>query len=74
MDVDECITAYGDLATEVFSEPRRRKMPNMLKSLNKIQARFDLAKLGSAIRKMAARSGASGTESLNNEVKRGCRT
>lgn len=46
MDVDECIDAYSDLAAAVFGE-KLSSIPITVKG--DIKARFDLAKLESAI-------------------------
>lgn len=56
MDVDECINAYSDLAAVVFGE-KLRSIP--VNSEGDIMARFDSAKLESAIRKVVEDSGAS---------------
>ena len=71
MDVDECIAAYSDLASAVFSEKLSR-FPVNIKGV--IKPRFDLAKLESAIWEAAAKSGISETELLNDGTERGCRT
>lgn len=71
MDVDECIAAYSDLASAVFSEKLSR-IPINIKG--KIKPRFDSAKLESAIREAVAKSGISETELLNDGIERGCRT
>jgi len=54
MDVDECITAYCDLASEVFSE-KLGAFPTTLKG--KVKARFDSTKLESAVRKVIRQRG-----------------
>jgi hypothetical protein len=71
MDVDECIAAYSELAAAVFGENLSR-IPFSMKG--KIQARFDSAKLESAIRKVIRSFGASETDLLNDGTERGCRT
>jgi hypothetical protein len=71
MDVDECITAYSDLAAAVFSEKLSRFPVNIK---GNVKPRFDLTKLESAIRKAVTQSGASETHLLNDGTERGCRT
>ena len=71
MDVDECITAYSDLAEVVFGQ-KQSSLPFNIKV--KVQSRFDSAKLESAIRKVLVQSGASETDLLNDGTDRGCRT
>jgi hypothetical protein len=71
MDVDECITAYSELAEAVFREKLRSLPVNIT---GKVKPRFDSAKLESAIRKVVVQSGASETELLNDGTERGCRT
>jgi hypothetical protein len=71
MDVDECITAYSELAAAVFSEKLSRMPFNIM---GKVQARFDSAKLESAIRRVIRQSGLSETDLLNDGPERGCRT
>ena len=71
MDVDECITAYSDLAASVFGEKRNR-IPFNIKG--KVQQRFDSAKLESAIRKVVVGSGGLEKDLLNDGTERGCRT
>ncbi|KAJ9480820.1 hypothetical protein VN97_g12706 [Penicillium thymicola] len=72
MDVDECIDAYSDLAAAVFGEKLRSIPFNLFKG--DITARFDLAKLESAIRKVVEDSGASMQDLFNDGTERGCRT
>jgi hypothetical protein len=71
MDVDEGITAYRELAAEVFGEKVRRTSFNIM---GRAQARFDSAKLESAIRRVIQQSGVSETDLLNNGTERGCQT
>jgi hypothetical protein len=71
MDVDECITAYSELAEAVFGA-KLSSFPFNVKG--KVKARFDSAKLENAIRKVVADSGASKTDLLNDGTERGCRT
>ncbi|RJE23415.1 hypothetical protein PHISCL_04223, partial [Aspergillus sclerotialis] len=71
MDVDECIAAYSDLAAAVFGE-RLRSIPVNFKG--NITARFDSAKLESAIQKVVEYSGASNQDLFNDGTERGCRT
>ena len=54
MDVDDCISAYCDLASEVFGE-KLSVFPTTLKG--KVNARFDSTKLESAVRKVIRRRG-----------------
>jgi hypothetical protein len=71
MDVDKCIAAYSDLAAAVFGE-KQSSIPVTIKG--EVKARFDSAKLESAIRKVVEQSNASGTDMLNNGTERGCKT
>ena len=71
MDVDECITAYSNLAAAVFSEKLSR-IPVNIKG--NVKPRFDSTKLETAIRKVVTQSGASETHLLNDRTERGCRT
>lgn len=71
MDVDECIDKYSDLAAAVFGE-RLSSIPVNFKG--DITARFDSAKLESAIQKVIEDSGASKQDLFNDGTKRGCRT
>jgi hypothetical protein len=71
MDVDECITAYIELAASVFGEKLSRTPFNFM---GRVQARFDKAKLESAIRSVIRLSGVSETDLLNDGAGRGCRT
>ena len=70
MDVDECITAYSELAEAVFGE-KLSSFPFNVKG--KIKALFDSAKLEKAVRKVA-QSSASKTDLFNDGTERGCRT
>ena len=70
MDVDECITAYSELAEAVFGE-KLSSFPFNVKG--KVKARFDSAKLEQAVQKVVQRS-ASKTDLLNDGAERGCRT
>jgi hypothetical protein len=70
MDVDECITAYNELAEAVFGQ-KLSSFPFNVKG--KVKARFDSTKLDKAICKVVQRS-ASETELLNDGIERGCRT
>ncbi|KAF2477222.1 FabD/lysophospholipase-like protein [Lindgomyces ingoldianus] len=71
MDVDECITAYSDLAEAVFGEKQSRIPINFM---GKVKSRFDSAKLETAIKKVVTQSGASVTDLFNDGTERGCRT
>ena len=71
MDVDQCITAYSDLAAAVFGEKLSR-IPVDIKG--KVKPRFDSAKLESAIKKVLAQSGGSEIDLLNDGTERRCRT
>ena len=71
MDVDECIDAYSDLAAAVFGE-RLSSIPVNFKG--DIIARFDSAKLESAIQKVIEDSGVSKQGLFNDGTERGCRT
>ncbi|KAF2478028.1 phospholipase, patatin family protein [Lindgomyces ingoldianus] len=71
MSVDECITAYSDLAETVFGEKLSR-IPVNIKG--KVKPRFDSAKLESAIKKVITQCGACETDLFNNSTERRCRT
>jgi len=71
MDVDKCIIAYSDLAAAVFSE-KLRSLP--FSRRGNVSARFDSAKLESAIRKVIMDSGASDKDLFNDGTERGCKT
>lgn len=71
MDVDECIGAYSDLAAAVFGE-KLSSIPINVKG--NFKARFDSAKLESAIRRVIEDSGASNEDLFNYGTDRGCRT
>jgi hypothetical protein len=70
MDVDECITAYSDLAEAVFGV-RLGSFPFSLKG--KVKARFDSTKLEKVVRKVV-QSSASDNDLFNDGTERGCRT
>lgn len=71
MDVDACIGAYSDLASAVFGE-KLSSIPFNFKG--DIKARFDSAKLQSAIEKVVDDSGASKQDLFHDGTERGCRT
>jgi hypothetical protein len=71
VDVDQCITAYSDLAAAVFGE----KLSSFLFNIKgKVKARFDSTKLEIAVQQVVEQSGASKTDMLNKGAERGCRT
>jgi hypothetical protein len=71
IDVDDCISAYSDLATAVFGE-KLSSIPVNFKG--DVKARFDSAKLESAIRKVVEDSGTSNEDLFNDSTEHGCRT
>ena len=71
MDVDECITAYSELAAAVFGE-KLSSIPVNIRG--DVKARFDSAKLEAAMRKVIKNSGASEDDLFNDGTERGCRT
>jgi hypothetical protein len=71
MDVDGCIMAYSELTAAVFGEKLSRMPFNIT---GKGQARFDSAKLESAIQRVIRQSGVSETDLLNDGAERGCHT
>lgn len=71
MDVDACIDAYSGLAAAVFGD-KLKSFPFNWKG--SVKARFDSAKLESAIRKVVADSGISKEILFNDGARRGCRT
>lgn len=71
MDVDECITAYKELAEAVFSQKKSR-FPLTWKG--GVKAQFDSVTLEKAIRETIARKRFSETDLFNDDKERGCRT
>lgn len=71
MSVDDCITAYSELAQAVFGEKLSR-MP--INARGGVKPRFDSVKLESAIKKVITQSGVSEAALLNDGIERGCRT
>jgi hypothetical protein len=71
MDVDDCIAAYCDLASEVFGE-KLSAFPATLKG--KVKARFDSTRLESAVQKVIRQSGIPKTSLFSDGIERGCRT
>jgi hypothetical protein len=71
MDVDACITAYSELMKAVFKE-ESSWLP--VSWSGKVKARFDLAKLRSAIEDVVSNNSASPTSALNDGKDRGCHT
>lgn len=70
MDVDDCITAYSELAEAVFGE-KLSSFP--FSKTGKAKARFDSAKLEKAVRKVV-QSSTSENDFFNDGTERGCRT
>jgi hypothetical protein len=70
MDVDECITAYSELAETIF-EQKPSSFPSNVK--DKVNAWFDSAKLEKAVRKIV-QSSASEADLFNDGMERECRT
>jgi hypothetical protein len=71
MNVDECITAYTDLAENVFCQKKSR-LPFSRKG--KVKAQFDSLKLEKAIQDTLKKASISETALLNDGTERGCRT
>jgi hypothetical protein len=71
MDVDACIAAYSELMKAVFEEPSSW-LPVSWRG--NVKARFDSAKLRSAVNDVVASSGASLTDAFNDGQARGCHT
>ena len=71
MDVDKCIGAYSDLTAAVFGEKLSSIPVNITGG---VKARFDSAKLESAIRKVIKDSGVSNQDLFDDGTERGCRT
>jgi hypothetical protein len=71
MDVDACIAAYSELMKAVFEEPSSW-LPVSWRG--NVKARFDSAKLRSAINDVIASSDASPTDAFNDGKARGCHT
>ena len=71
MDVDQCITAYSDLAEAVFGE-KLSSIPSTIGG--KVKARFSSTKLKEAIQKVIVDSGQSELELFDDGSERGCRT
>jgi hypothetical protein len=70
MDVDDCITAYSELAEAVFGQ-KLSSIPFNIKG--KVKARFDSTKLEKAVRNVVQGS-ASEADLFNDGTERGCRT
>ena len=70
MNVDDCITAYSDLAAAVFGEKLSR---TPFSFTGQVKSRFDSAKLEKAIQKTIAQSNTAETELFNDGTDRGCR-
>lgn len=71
MDVDACIAAYSALMKAVFEEPSSW-LPVSWRG--NVKARFDSAKLRSAVNDVVASSGASPTDAFNDSKERRCHT
>jgi hypothetical protein len=71
MEVDACIAAYSELMKAVFEEPSSW-LP--ISWSGKVKARFDSAKLRSAVNDVVVTSGASITDAFNDSQARGCHT
>lgn len=71
MDVDACIAAYSELMKTVFEE-KSSWLP--VSWSGKVQARFDSAKLKSAIEDAISKTDASSADAFNDGKKRGCHT
>ncbi|KAF2274187.1 FabD/lysophospholipase-like protein [Westerdykella ornata] len=71
MDVDTCIASYSELMKTVFEE-KSSWFP--VSWSGKVKARFDSAKLKSAIEDVVSNNGASPTDAFNDGKDRGCRT
>jgi hypothetical protein len=71
MDVDACIAAYSALMKAVFEEPSS-SLPVSWRG--NVKARFDSAKLRSAVNDVITSSGASLTDAFNDGQARGCHT
>jgi hypothetical protein len=71
MEVDACIAAYSELMKAVFKE-KSSWLP--ISRSGKVKARFDSAKLRSAVNDVVASSGASPTDAFNDGNERGCYT
>lgn len=70
MDVDECIAAYTKLMKTVFEKQSSQFAINWSGNIN---ARFDTAKLESAIKDVVTSHGAKETDLFNDGAERGCR-
>jgi hypothetical protein len=71
MDVDACIAAYSELMKAVFKE-ESSWLP--ISWRGNVKARFDSAKLRSAVEDVVASNGASPTSAFNDRQTRGCHT
>jgi hypothetical protein len=71
MDVDACIAAYSELMKAVFKE-RSSWLP--VSRSGKVKARFNSAKLRSAVNDVVASSGASPTDAFNDCKDQECHT
>ncbi|USP74753.1 hypothetical protein yc1106_02027 [Curvularia clavata] len=71
MDVDACIAAYSELIKAVFEE-KSSWLP--VSWSGKVKARFDSAKLKSAVENVISKTDTSLADAFNDGKKRGCRT
>jgi hypothetical protein len=71
INVDKCIGVYSNLAAAVFGK-KLSSIPINVKG--NIKARFDLAKLESAIRKIVENSDAFNEDLFNDGIKRRYKT
>jgi hypothetical protein len=71
MDVHECITEYSNMMAAVFAE-KSSWLPVSWRG--DVKARFDSAKLKSAVEEVISSHGASPLDAFNDGKSRGCRT
>lgn len=71
MDVDACITAYSELMEAVFEE-KSSWLPVSLSG--KVKARFDSAKLKSAVEDAISKTGTSLADAFNDRKDCRCHT
>jgi hypothetical protein len=71
MDIDACIASYSELMKAVF---KKKSSWHPLSRRGKVKARFDSAKLKSAVDTAISKTPASSADAFNDGKARGCRT
>lgn len=71
MDIDECITAYSELAAKVFGQGRKHFSTNWK---GEVKAKFSSIKLDEAILDVLKKKGLPHDIKLNDGTEHGCKT